>query len=307
MTRPETEMEDFMPIAENPVGLKLDQIILATDFTPTSEAATDYTRTLAEHFSATTTVAHVLDLSVTTRSEASMAGWPIEDMRHNCAEKMGSTLNRFISRSLNVRGRTLESFNPALAIVDLADNIKADLIVMGTHSRHGLSKMINGSFADGVIHHATCPVITLGPKARRSLTVEPNLKTILFATDLKHDAGQKVAKALALAQESAAKVYICHIVEPKGKDRPDKECIPAGIESALRDLLPDSTFEQAPECIIGFGDAGRHILEFATKKSADLIILGAQRGGPYFSHWKKSVVSSVLAEAECPVMTICTD
>ena len=31
-----------MPIAENPIGLKLDQIVLATDFKPTSEAATDY-------------------------------------------------------------------------------------------------------------------------------------------------------------------------------------------------------------------------------------------------------------------------
>lgn len=42
MMRPATEMEDCMPIAENPIGLKLDQIVLATDFKPTSEAATDY-------------------------------------------------------------------------------------------------------------------------------------------------------------------------------------------------------------------------------------------------------------------------
>jgi nucleotide-binding universal stress UspA family protein len=302
-----TEMEDCMPIAENRVRLKLDQIVLATDFTSTSEAATNYTRSLAGHFSAATTVAHVLNLSIAARSEASMAGWPIDEMRRNCAEKMESTLNGFICRSLNVRGQTLESFHPALAIVDLADQINADLIVMGTHSRHGLSKVINGSFADGVIHHATCPVITLGPKARRSSMEELNLKTILLATDLKHDANQKVAKAFALAQESAARVYICHVVEEGGKDCPDKGCIPVGIELALRDFLPDSTFERTPECIIGFGDVGEHVLAFANKKGADLIILGARRGGSYFSHWNKGVVSAVLAEAECPVMTICAD
>jgi len=296
-----------MLIAGNPVTLKLDRIVLATDFESNSEAATRYARTLAEHFSATTTVAHVLDLAVAARSEASMAGWPIEQMRQNCADKMGAALNSFIHRSLNVRGRTLESFDPAMAVVDFADQINADLIIMGTHSRRGLSKIINGSCADEVIRHAKCPVITLGPKVKKSALANLSLKTILFATDLKHAADEKVAQAFALAQQSAAKVYICHVVESRGESPFESERVPTGIESALRDLLPDSTFEHAPECLIGFGDVGEQILDFANKKDADLIVLGARREGPYFAHWNKGVVNAVLGEARCPVMTICTD
>jgi nucleotide-binding universal stress UspA family protein len=296
-----------MQTIEHPTSLKLDQIILATDFRPNSEAATNYARTLAEHFSATTTVVNVIDLSMATGSEASMAGWPLEDMRRDSAEKMSSTLNKFISSSLKVLGRKVESYNPALAIVDLAEQINADLIVMGTHSPWGLSKMICGSCADGVIHHAGCPVVALGPKSWNQPKKEFQLETIVLATDLWHDADQKVAKAFALAQASASKVYICHVLEESGKESPGAHAVPAALESSLRDLLPDSTFEHTPECIVEFGNAGERILELANRTSADLIVLGARHGGSYASHWKRGVVSAVLAEAQCPVMTICAD
>jgi nucleotide-binding universal stress UspA family protein len=296
-----------MPTTANPVDLKLDQIVLATDFKPTSEAATDYVLTLAKHFSATTTVAHIIDLSVATGSEASMAGWPIEEMRDNYAKKMTSTLNEFISRTLNVRGSKIESYIPAQAIVDLAGQINADLIVMGTHARRNLGKMISGSCAEGVIHHAGCPVMTLGPKVKKAVKGKFGLKTIVLATDLRHDELPKVAKAFALAQASAAKVYIVHVVEESSKEAPHARTVPATLESALRDLLPDSTFEHAPECIIEFGDAGKRILEFACKTSAELIVLGARRGGSYFARWNSGVISTVLAEADCPVMTVCTE
>lgn len=296
-----------MPTAEKSTGLRLDEIILATDFKPTSEAATKFAQTIAEHFSATTTVANVIDLSVATRSEASMAGWPIEAMRQDSADQMSKTLNRFITRSLNVRGQKLESYNPAQAIVELAEKIEADLIVMGTHSRQGLSKMILGSCSDGVIHHASCPVITIGPKAASLVKEKFHLKTIVLATDLWRDASEKVAKAFALAQESAAKVYICHIMDGGNVDLEDMHTVPAGVESSLRDLLPDSMFEHTPECIVEFGSASKHILKIASHVGADLIVLGAQRGGSYFSHWNSGVVNGVLAEASCPVMTICVE
>jgi nucleotide-binding universal stress UspA family protein len=57
------------------------------------------------------------------------------------------------------------------AIVQLAEETKSDLIVMGTHGRTGLSRLLMGSVAEKVVRRAPCPVLTLKtpmPQAHRS-------------------------------------------------------------------------------------------------------------------------------------------
>ena len=61
------------------------------------------------------------------------------------------------------------------------------------------------------------------------------------------------------------------------------------------------------EYVVGAGDIGEHIVALAKSTEADLIVLGARRTTSYATNLTKSVVESVLAEAECPVMTICTN
>jgi len=52
------------------------------------------------------------------------------------------------------------------AIVARADELKIDLIVMGTHGRTGMKRMLLGSVADHVVRHANCPVLTLRGRPR---------------------------------------------------------------------------------------------------------------------------------------------
>ncbi len=49
----------------------------------------------------------------------------------------------------------------ATEIIDLAQDIKADLIVMGTHGRTGVGRLLMGSVAEAVLRRAPCPVLTL--------------------------------------------------------------------------------------------------------------------------------------------------
>ena len=140
-----------------------------------------------------------------------MAGWPLEQMRHDSVENMGRTLSQLQSQGLDVRGRQIEAHNPAAAIVGLSEEIDADLVVMGSSARHGLNKLIVGSCAEGVIRHAKCPVVTLGPRVKAP--IEEGLKTVVYATDLHHNALGKAATALAFAKDSLAKVYMCHIID----------------------------------------------------------------------------------------------
>jgi nucleotide-binding universal stress UspA family protein len=51
--------------------------------------------------------------------------------------------------------------SPVDAILDRARQERADLIVMGTHGRTGLSRLLVGSVAEGVLRHAPCPVVVV--------------------------------------------------------------------------------------------------------------------------------------------------
>lgn len=297
-----------MPVVENNVGMQLDNIIVATDFEPESEIVTDYARLFAKHCSSKLTVAHIVDLSVASRSEAAVIGLVINQMRHNSAEQMDRTLNKLHDAGVRAHGKILEAHNPGEAVMRLANEVGAYMIVMGTHARHGLSKLALGSCAEGVIHHAQCPVITLGPKVKKTATRVLNIGTIVFATDLYHDTAEKAGVALEFAKDTGAKIYMCHVLQHSGKNFGDAIESQLKTESALCKLIPQSTYEWcSPEVIVEHGQVGDHILQLARRVNADLIVMGAHRRATWFTHLAEGVVEHVLAEAECPVMTICTD
>lgn len=57
---------------------------------------------------------------------------------------------------------------PASAIVELAEQEQADLIVMGTHGRTGLTRLLMGSVAEAVVRRAPCPVLTFKQQADKA-------------------------------------------------------------------------------------------------------------------------------------------
>ena len=68
-------------------------------------------------------------------------------------------------RSINLETHIAEG-DPATEIVDFVENTEIDLIVLGTHGRQGLDRLIVGSVAEEVIRTAPVPVTTLGPVNR---------------------------------------------------------------------------------------------------------------------------------------------
>jgi nucleotide-binding universal stress UspA family protein len=297
-----------MAITENQIDLLLNRIVVATDFTPISDPAVSFARDLARRFAAKLTVANVVDLSVATPSEAALVGLPIETMRRSSVENVEGAVNDLKRTGLRVDGETLEAFDPAVAILQLCDRIDADLLVIGTHARRGLNKMILGSCAEQVIHHARCPVLTVGPIARIAGWQGFSFNTIVFATDLKHDTAEKAAVALAFAQDSIAKIYLCHVLEPTTKGTTDLAEPQRKTEETLRKLIPESSYDWcSPECLVEKGKASQKILEIARDLKADLIVLGAHRNATWLPHFEEGIVGSVIATAGCPVMTICTE
>jgi nucleotide-binding universal stress UspA family protein len=134
----------------------LRNVLVATDFSPPSDAALTYGRALAQQFGATLHLLHVADNDFLRSSPADP---------HAVAEGKRRTLNRRLTdedrTALYARAILEVSDSPAQAISDYALSEAIDLIVMGTHGRTGVSQLLNGSVAERVVRFAPCPVLTV--------------------------------------------------------------------------------------------------------------------------------------------------
>jgi len=295
-----------MPVIGDQVGLTLDRIVFATDFSASAEKAAAYAQGLAKRFSSSLSLAHVVDLSVATRSEEAVVGLPIDEMRRASTENQERVLSDMTSAGVRTTAHTLESRNPAAALVGFAGELRADLIVTGTNARHGLSKAILGSCAEGIIRHASCPVLTIPPNAKWAPVGGFSFHTVVFATDFSSKAALEAAIALSFAQDSVAKVYLCHVLDHPGKDICETVNLELKFEEALQRLIPRSTYDWcSPERVVETGEVAPGILALAKKVNADLIVLGAKHSGTWYTHLVEGTVGQVLMKAECPVLTVC--
>src|SRR5262249_30241212 len=90
---------------------------------------------------------------------------------------------------------------------DIIREESTDLLVVGTHGRHGIAKLFLGSIAEQIFRRADCPVLTLGPHTdgRPWFGTSSMRRTFLFATDFGHASLHGLPQAIAAANQFGAK------------------------------------------------------------------------------------------------------
>ena len=134
----------------------LKAVLVATDFSPPSDAALTYGRALARTFGASLHVLHVVE-NYFLRPSAS-APYMVQEAKTRMLDAQLTDDDR---RQLGAITVLEISDEPADAIADYAKTHNIGLIVMGTHSRSGLERLLVGSVAEHVIRTAPCPVLTV--------------------------------------------------------------------------------------------------------------------------------------------------
>jgi len=134
----------------------LRDVLVATDFSPPSDAALRYGRALARAFGARLHVLHVAE-NLFLRPIASDP----HAIRAGALRTLEDQLTADDRSQLHACTVLETSDDPADAIADYARTASVDLIVMGTHGRSGLSQLLVGSVAEHVVRTAPCPVLTI--------------------------------------------------------------------------------------------------------------------------------------------------
>jgi universal stress protein A len=136
-------------------------ILLAADFSEHGEDVANRAKELAERYQAKLSIVHVMDnLLITDAAYGSTIPFDLD----LTAELMAAAKKRLanLAEKLNIPedSRWIETGSPKLEIIRVAEENKVDLIVVGSHGRHGFALLL-GSTANGVLHHALCDVLAV--------------------------------------------------------------------------------------------------------------------------------------------------
>ncbi len=139
------------------------KILLSTDFSGCSAEAAGVARSLAEQFGSRVVVLHVLD-EPAALDPLFHGNIPLGMLRSRMEQYVQENMDSFLARHFS----GFENFDTMLAtgipyreIIGKAREVEADLIVIGTHGRTGVEKVIFGSTAEKVVRMTSCPVLTI--------------------------------------------------------------------------------------------------------------------------------------------------
>ena len=142
----------------------IERILVPTDFGAASDAALRYARALAAQFGAAISLIHVLEEPLVT---GALVGHGIVTMPRDFRDAVKRAAREELNKrhaehaqALPFSSHDLLTGPAAKCIVEHAEKVDADLIVMGTHARGGLSHLLIGSVAEKVVRTAKCPVLT---------------------------------------------------------------------------------------------------------------------------------------------------
>jgi len=302
-----------------PHAVTVNNVLFATDFSPTSEAALPYATAIARRFASTLHAVHVLSdaglLLMTGGVDYVSMGTIYEDAHAEAKDRLDQVAARLegLPHRCHVRhGAVWKN------LAEVIEQNAVDLIVGGTHGRTGLGKLFLGSVAEDILRHAPCPVLTVGPKVsgraklpaiqahgRDLAPPELDLRQIVFATNFAQSAARVARAAVRLAQEFHAQLTLMHVIEDYSELGDRRQPIEEGVRR-LRELIPANfALPYAPDPLLEFGSATECILRVASEREADLIVLGARTAAEVgTTHLPWSTAHHVLAHAHCPVLTV---
>jgi nucleotide-binding universal stress UspA family protein len=277
-------------------------ILFATDFSSTTELAMPYALEIARRSGATIHTVHVVQPDIyplVPPSEWRKMAEQEKEFRQAKTNQLEEVLQALPHEFLFPSGDVWQ--NIAIVIEDKS----IDLLILGTHGRSGMGKVLLGSVAEKIFRQATCPVLTVGPAvaSRESHAADAmKINRILYATDFSPESLSAVPYGVCLAKEHRAELILVHSIQ-----NPE----PGQVDSAyhiLRDVVSaGADLDFKPRCIVEQGAPGDTILGVAGRHDADLIVLGVRgaQGHPVaITHFSRSTAYRVITGAACPVLTV---
>ncbi len=235
-------------------------------------------------------------------------------------EILEPTVTRLTQEGLSVQA-VIRLGDPRTEIIDEAERHPAPVIVMASHGRGGLSRVLLGSVATRVLQAAPCPVLIVRARAAGQQPETVTLKTITVPLDGSKLAEQALDIAAPLARAAGATLHLVRVAEtyyeivspppevftqPIAKptlemferlENEAEEYLAATAERLEQQSIP-VTWE------VLSGDPGKELLDYAERERPDLMVITTHgRGG--LSRWfYGSIADKLVTASEVPVLLV---
>jgi nucleotide-binding universal stress UspA family protein len=291
--------------------IEIRRILCACDFSGYSGRALKQAVRIAAPFGSTVVALHVIPGSLPAVARGGAITNPAL-LDPEARDRTQARLRRFVASAgpaVRVEVEVREGA-PAQVILQCAAELRADLLVVGSHGRGGFEKWVLGSVTERVLRKARCPVLTV--PARGALPAGPALfGTVLWATDFSGAATAALPYGVALAGPDRARLLLVHVTSHAPQPGPPgaPPDLATELQQRAREWLcgavpEDARRRLAVEAIVTAGKAHREIVRIAAEAGAQLIVMGAQ-GADALDHLIfGSTAQRVLRSAPCPVLTV---
>ncbi len=297
-------------------------ILVPTDFSPSAEAALDHAVSLADRFGATLHLLHVVHETNTDLYGLGDAEVHIDRLRKEAEstaqDRLAELAPDMAAREVHTAVARHPDGDVVGAIEEYVRESAIDLVVMGTHGRRGLGRLVLGSVANRLVRRGVAPVLTVRKRHKDAMASDPVAYDSILAPI---DFSDHSKRALRLSKEVAAQYgaiqYLLFVAEKRvlptfsdtgipgvGVVEMDPEIV-ANAEQALDEL--DASVG-GPEVDSAYhveeGDVAQTIVDFAEARETDLIVM-ATRGLTGIDRFVLgSNTERVMRTAPCPVLTV---
>lgn len=282
------------------------QILIAADHSPPAEWALQTAARLASQFDCDQNVVYVAPPLTAYEPEVGRMKEESDLARLEVDQRAIDTLPGHRAEGRNLR-RLLRRGTPADEILATAAQTQPDLLIIGTHGRHGIKRLLLGSVAMDVIRQARCPVLCVSHVPPENLG-----RRIVVGVDF-DEASQLAARwAGALAQQTGGQILLVHAVPPPALTQPGWGLVSEDLMNRhhrlATHLLEQFRAILPPECGVQFqlcdGPASATLAATAKAWHADLVVVGHTIRSTLSRVLMGSTTEGVLRQAECPVACI---
>ncbi|HVA01403.1 MAG TPA: universal stress protein [Terriglobia bacterium] len=291
--------------------LRIAKILCPLDFSEYSAKAYDYAQSLAQHYGAKLLLQHVVQPLTSTYPYYAFPD-SINEVFWNLDSHAGKKLAEFAAEH-QVDGlrteRHVHSGTVTECVLEFAEKEGVDMIVMGTHGRHGFDRLTMGSVTEKVLRKARCPVLVVRNPVHGFVSpgdaAQPlRLERILFCTDFSDHSSRALAYALSLAMEYNAELTMLHVLEDLPESE-DLEGTVAEFTKRLEEPVPEDARNWCKiRSAVRIGKPYQQILQLALETETDLVIMGVRGRNAVDIALFGSTTHRVIQLGTCPVLAV---
>jgi nucleotide-binding universal stress UspA family protein len=222
--------------------------------------------------------------------------------------------------SLPLSQKQVEADDPAERLLAYVEDLDIDLVVMGTHGRSGVRRMLLGSVTEAVARRAPCPVLAVRSDAEEGAG-EP-VRRILAPVDFSEICHKAVQHAKEIARTFDARIDLLHVVEnvtypspyglPSLNDAESSVLSPTEevmtrVEESMRGIARENLEHEDVQIRTTMGHAAVKILDYVEKNAVDLIVIATHGLTGLDRFLLGSVAERVLRQSPVPVLLVKPD